>query len=237
MKVSCAIIPARGGSKGVPRKNLRLVAGKPLIAWTIEVARASAALNRIIVTTEDPEIAEVARHHGAEVPFMRPPELARDDTPGIEPVLHALRWLDDHEAYRPEMAMLLQPTSPLCAVEDIEAAINIAITARADAVVSVSPVHQHPYWMKRVTEDGRLTDFLLSDHQIPSRRQELPPLYAVNGAIYLADTRMLLERQTFYTDRTYAYVMPSERSLDIDTAWDLYLGDLVLRDLRTRGTN
>ncbi len=226
------IIPARGGSKGVPRKNITPVAGKPLIAYTIEAALSTPSLDRVIVSTDDDEIGNVAREYGADVPFPRPPELARDDTLVLPVLLHALSWLSEHESYRPEYIMLLQPTSPLRAAEDIESAVNIAITTRADAVVSVSAVHRHPYWMKRVTEDGRLTDFLPAE-QIPSRRQELPQIYALNGAIYLSDTRVLLERQTFYTDRTYAYVMPPERSLDIDSPWELYLAELILRDKGT----
>ena len=130
------LIPARGGSKALPHKNIRQFAGKPLIAWTIETALACPMLDRTIVSTDDPEIADVSRHWGAEVPFLRPAELARDDTPGIEPVLHAVRWLGENEGYRPDYVMVLQPTSPLRTTEDIEAAIQLARDRQADGVVS-----------------------------------------------------------------------------------------------------
>lgn len=227
--VVVGIIPARGGSKAIPKKNVASLAGRPLIAWTITAALCSPALNRVIVSTDDAKIAEVAQQWGAEVPFLRPAELAQDDTSGIEPVLHAVRWLDEHEGYRPDYVMVLQPTSPLRTAEDIEAAMQLARERQADGVVSVCSVHQHPCWMKRITEDGRLTDFLPLDSAYTCR-QDLPPVYALNGAIYLARREVLLERQTFYTDRTYGYIMPPERSLDIDTPWDLHLADLILKE-------
>src|SRR5690349_8046730 len=117
-----AVIPARGGSKSIPRKNLAALAGKPLIVWTIEAASASQCLTRVVVSTDDPEITAVAAAAGAEVPFVRPAELAQDETPAIEPILHAVDWLDQHEGYRPDFVMILQPTSPLRQAEDIDAA-------------------------------------------------------------------------------------------------------------------
>jgi len=161
--LSIVMIPARGGSKGVPCKNIVKVASKPLIAWTIEAALASPVLDRIIVSTDEPEIADVACRYGAEVPFLRPPELAQDHTPGIEPILHAVRWLDEHEGYRPDYVMVLQPTSPLRTAEDIQTAVQLAQERQAEGVVSVCPAHQHPYSMKQITEDGRLTNFLPMD--------------------------------------------------------------------------
>lgn len=213
----------------MPRKNILELAGKPLIAYTIEAGLNASHIDRVVVSTEDVEIARVAREYGGEVPFLRPHDLARDDTPVYPVLVHAIQWLKRQEGYQPDYVMLLQPTSPLRTVEDIELAVNIANNAEADGVVSVNLVHQHPYWMKQITEDGRLTNYLSLDH-VPDRRQELPQVYIVNGAIYLAETTMLLERQTFYTDRTYVYIMPLERSLDIDSKWDLYLAELILED-------
>ncbi len=222
-----AIVPARGGSRGIPNKNIALVGGQPLIYWTIAAARAAASIQRIVVSTDSPAIAEVARRCGAETPFLRPPELAQDDTPGLAPILHAIRWLAEHEGYRPEWVICLQPTSPLRTAGDIEAAVELARRKRADAVVSVAPLGHHPYWIKQVDEEGRLHDFLTGDH--PSdRRQDAPPVYVLNGAIYLARRDVLLERETWYTGQTYACVMPLERSLDVDTPWDLHLADLIL---------
>jgi CMP-N,N'-diacetyllegionaminic acid synthase len=224
-----AVMPARGGSKAIPRKNLAALAGKPLIVWTIEAARASQCLSRLVVSTDDSEIADVAAASGAGVPFIRPAELAQDETPAIEPILHAVDWLNKHEGYRPDFVMILQPTSPLRQAEDIDAAVKIAHEQKADAVVSVSPAHKHPFWMKRVTKDGRLEDFFEQRKQYV-RRQDLPPAFELNGAIYLVKREVLIESKTFYTDRTFAYVMPHERAVDVDDSWDLYLADLILRN-------
>ena len=226
-----ALITARGGSRSIPKKNIAPLAGKPLIAWTIEAALRSPALSRVIVSTDDTEIAEVAQQWGAEVPFMRPAELARDDSPHIPVVVHAIEWLETHGEMRPEYVLLLQPTSPLRATEDIDNAIRLAFEKDADSVVSVCQAFSHPYLAKRITTDGRLEDFGPRSEGYLAR-QVLPPAYVVNGAIYLIRRDVLIEKQTFYTERTYAYVMPPERSLDIDSPWDLYLADLILRDKR-----
>ena len=223
-----ALIPARAGSKGIPGKNLALVAGKPLLAWTVEAARRSTHCTRLVVTTDSDEIAAVANRCGAETPFRRPQHLAADSTPGIAPVLHALTWLEVEENYRPECIVMLQPTSPLRTAEDVDAAVELATARAADAVVSVTPAEHHPFWMKRLSEDGRMSDFMSSDVPVV-RRQDLPPVYALNGAIYLARRDVLVERENWYTEHTYGYVMPAERSLDIDTPWDLRLADLLLQ--------
>lgn len=223
------LVTARGGSKSIPRKNVKPLAGKPLIAWTVEAALQSCGLNRVIVSTDDNEIAQVAQEWGAEVPFMRPSELAQDDSPHIAVVEHAIRWLATHDNLRPDYIMTLQPTSPLRTAGDIDAAIQIAETHTAIAVVSVCEMGHHPYLSKRILPDGTLADFVSSDIAY-MRRQALPPAYVLNGAIYLNYCESLLHNQTFLPQCTYAYIMPLERSLDIDTPWDLYLADLILKD-------
>ena len=229
---SVAIVPARGGSKGIPNKNITLVAGRPLIEWTIAAARAARGIDRLIVSTDSQEIATVARAAGAEVPFLRPAELARDDSPGTAVIVHALNWLAANDGYHPTYAMCLQPTSPLRTAEDIDAAIALALAKACDSVVSVTPAEHHPHWMKRIDDSGRLHPWATGD--IATRRQDLPPAYALNGAIYLALRGVLVERETFYSEATHAYVMPAERSLDIDDTWHLHLADLILR---TRSTS
>ncbi len=229
MKNCLALISARGGSKGITGKNIRQVAGKPLIAWTIAAASESRVCQRIIVSTDSPEIADAARQHGAEIPFMRPAELATDDASGTDPVLHAVRWLDLHENFAPEWVMLLQPTSPLRTSLDIRRAVALAEEKNADAVVSVAPVEDHPFWMKRIDADGCLEDFIRLEKPF-NRRQDLPEVYALNGAIYLVHRTVLLGQETLFPPRTHALVMPRERSLDVDTPWDLYLADLILKD-------
>jgi len=224
-----ALITARGGSKSIPKKNIAPLAGKPLIAWTIEAALQSRGLNRVIVSTDDKEIAQVGRDWGAEVPFMRPAELAQDDSPHIAVLEHAIRWLKAHDAACPHYIMTLQPTSPLRTAEDIDGAIQIAEARDAIAVVSVCETEHHPYLSKRILEDGTLADFVSSDIAYLCR-QALPPAYALNGAIYLNRCESLLRDKTFLPQGAYGYIMPHERSLDIDSLWDFYLADLILRD-------
>lgn len=227
--VVLALITARGGSKGIPRKNIVPLAGKPLIAWTIEAARKSPSVDRVVVSTDDPGIAEIARQCGAETPFLRPAELARDDSSHIDTVIHGVRWLGEQQGYTPDYVLLLQPTSPLRTSDDIDAAVALAIAKRADAVVSVCLSPAHPYLMRRVEADGKLREY----EPRPSgylRRQVLPPVYVENGAIYLADREALLRDRSWYSNNTYAYIMPAERSIDVDTMWDLKLAAWLLTE-------
>jgi CMP-N-acetylneuraminic acid synthetase len=218
----------------VPHKNIAQVGGRPLLAWTVAAAQESGVLERLLVSTDDPEIRDQARACGAEAPFLRPMELARDDTSSADVLLHALEWLDRNEGYRPSYVVLLQPTSPLRNAADIQAAMHLAIEKQADCVVSVCPTLHHPSWAKTICPDGRLLPFL-HEEKTPIRRQELPSAYAVNGAIYLARREWFLARRSFCGDDTYAYIMPQERSLDVDTHWDLYLADLILQDQTCHG--
>ena len=222
------VITARGGSKGLPRKNILQLAGKPLVAYTIEAALGASLLDRVVVSTDDDEIARVSRQYGADVPFLRPQDLAQDETPIYPGLIHAVQWLEERQNWQADYILLLQPTSPLRKSTDIDGAIRLALERDADGVVSLSEVKQHPYQMKRLTEDGCIRQFIAQSKAI-DRRQELPPVYAVNGAIYLVKRSVLLEQETFYTERTYAYLMPPERSLDIDSKWDFHLAELVLR--------
>ena len=221
------LITARGGSKSIPRKNVKPLAGKPLITWTIEAALQSRGLSQVIVSTDDQEIAQVAREWGAKVPFMRPSELAQDGSPHIAVVEHAVRWLAEHDNAHPDYIMTLQPTSPLRTAGDIDAAIQIAETRAAIAVVSVCETDHHPYLAKRVLPDGTLADFVSSDIAY-LRRQALPPAYVLNGAIYLNRCESLLRDQTFLPEGTFAYIMPPGRSLDIDTQLDFRFAEFML---------
>jgi len=225
----CALITARSGSKGVPGKNIKTLAKKPLIAWTIQSAHESSVFDRIIISTDDEEIAKISRFYEAEVPFKRPRKLAMDDSPHIDVVAHAIEWLHNKNNYYPEYVMLLQPTSPLRTDEDIKNAVEIAKKHKAASVISVSPTPVHPYLMKEINEKGILSSFV----EIPNgylRRQLYPKIYYVNGAIYLIKTEVLLQQKTFFPDNTYPCLMSVENSLDIDTTWDFYLGNLILQD-------
>ena len=213
MKV-LAVIPARGGSKGIPRKNIKKLSGKPLIAWTIEAALKAPSINRVIVSTDDEEIAAVAEQFGAEVPFKRPIAIARDDTPGLDPVLHAIENSPDSD-----WVLLLQPTSPLRSVDDIEGIIKLCQEKGALSAVSVAEVGKHPFWMYQRSSDMRLQPLIPNRGEI-MRRQDLPSVYVLNGALYLARPDWLIENQGFIGPETLGYVMPVERSVDLDTPLD-----------------
>lgn len=226
-----ACIAARGGSKGIPQKNIRPLAGKPLIAWTIDAALASRRVNRVLVSTDDPHIAEVAQWLGAEAPFLRPTALARDDSPSIDTLLHLLMWLEDTSGVLPDYTVLLQPTSPFRTAEDIDAAVDLAVSREADAVVSVCPAQDHPYLVKTLDGGGRIASLVQSNHP---PRQAFPQAYVLNGAVYVNRTKALLQERVIVPEGALAYVMPEERSLDIDTPWQLQLADLLMRETQHR---
>jgi CMP-N,N'-diacetyllegionaminic acid synthase len=224
-----AVIPARGGSKSIPGKNIKVVGGKPLIGWAIIAALKAQEIHRVIVSTDSREIAEVARQFGGEVPFLRPAEIAQDDTPGIEPVLHAVEWCSQNEGYEPDFVMVLQPTSPFRTAEDIDEAVNLAEREKADSVISVTPVTHHPNWMQVIDDEGRLRDFVEGGSTV-NKRQDMSPVYELNGAIYLIKREILLKKKTFFVDNTFPYIMPVEKSIDIDTPWEMHLAELLFED-------
>lgn len=219
------LIPARGGSKGIPHKNVRPIAGKPLIGWTIETALTSAVFDRVVVSTDDPEIADVALVHGAEVPFLRPAELATDDASGILPILHAIDQLPGFDA-----VVLLQPTSPLRSADDIKAVVDLARSRNAASVVSVSEPDAHPQWTFRIDGDGLLAPW--EAREAVTRRQDLEPAFALNGAIYYTECELLRATGVLVGPGTIGYPMPTERSIDIDTPLDWRIAELLLTDAR-----
>lgn len=219
--MTLALIPARGGSKGIPRKNIRPLAGKPLIAWTIEAAMATPGIERVVVTTEDDEIAAVAREWGGDVPFMRPAELASDEAPGIAPVLHAIAELPDDDD-----VILLQPTSPLRETAHITGLLEFAREKSATSVVSVREVDDHPSWMFHRGESGSLERYARFDEA--ARRQDLSELYTLNGAMYWITRDRLLATEALVAEDTLGFVMDSESSVDIDTMLDWRLAETLL---------
>lgn len=225
-----AVIPARGGSKGLPFKNIAHLNDKPLLQWTVEAARNSRYIDRLILSSEDREIIDTARHCGCEVPFVRPTELAMDDTPGIDPLLHAL----DNAGEPYDYVVVLQPTSPLRSSADIDGTLHRCIDANADFCVSVTATEKHPAWCFGITSSGTL---IMDDGKIPQRRQDLEPAYALNGAVYAGRTSAVRENRGFLSPETLAYVMPRERSLDIDTAFDLALCEFMLNRHVTENQN
>ena len=222
------LIPARGGSKGLPRKNIKPLLGKPLIAWTIEEALASKYLDRLIVSTDDKEIAEISKKYGAEVPFIRPKELAEDNAKGIDVALHAIDWLKKNDKQKQyDLLMLLQPTSPLRTTEDIDKAIELLFLKDAKAIVSVCEVDHYPLWSNTLPENGCMKDFIRKEI-MNKNRQELPIFYRLNGCIYLAYCSYLQKQRSFFGEKSFAYIMPKERSIDIDGEIDFRLAEILL---------
>lgn len=210
-----AIITARGGSKGVPRKNVLPVGGKPLIAWTVDAARGARLVDRAILSSDDEEIIAAARAAGCEIPFVREAGLATDDATSAAVVADALERVPGYEVF-----VLLQPTSPLRTAADIDGALELLAASGADRCVSVTEADAHPYLVFRRDGDGYLEHFAPPPEGVSLRRQDLPPAWVLNGAIYACRSAKFLERRTFIGKGTVAYPMPRERSLDIDTPDD-----------------
>jgi CMP-N,N'-diacetyllegionaminic acid synthase len=214
------LIPARGGSKGVPRKNIRLLNGKPLLAYTAESALQSKTLSRVILTTEDAEIATVGRNCGLDVPFMRPANLAQDSTPSLAVVQHALLTLKENgEDF--DAVCLLQPTNPLRRAEDIDACVELFIRSNADCVISVLPVpHEYnPKWVFWKNGDGKMS-LSTGDTEIIPRRQDLPPAFHRDGSVYVTRSDIIINRGSLYGDNVQGYEMSPEFSANIDTEDD-----------------
>lgn len=226
-----AVIPARGGSKGVPRKNIRPVCGRPLIAYTIEQAVAAQHLfYRIIVSTDDEEIAEVARAHGAEVPFLRPAHLARDESPVIPMLQHAVEFVERQDGRRMDWICLLQPTEPFRSLADLEQCLALAYAGGCDSVISVVRVFAtHPVLMKRIEAD-RLVPFCLEEREGTRRQEYEPPAYMRNGSVYLTRRDVLMGQGSIWGKTIRPYVMPLERSVSIDTELDLKLAEILMAE-------
>ena len=220
-----AIIPARGGSKELPQKNILPLAGKPLIVWSIEAANKSKYIDRCIVSTDDEEIAQLAKKYGCEVPFMRPAELATDDANVNDVFLHVLDLL--REQY--DILVVLQPTSPLRESEDIDHALEMIEHENVSAVVSVCKSNKPLPWHFTIEKDGVLKS-VFPRKKLSVNRQELSPTYLPNGALFIAYTDFFRSKTTFYTESTFAYIMPPERSVDIDTRNDFLLAEAILNN-------
>jgi CMP-N-acetylneuraminic acid synthetase len=220
------VVTARAGSKGIPGKNTKLLAGKPLIAYTIEAARASGALDRLVISTDDEQAAAIARTLGCEVPFMRPASLSTDDTPHLPVMQHAVAWLRDHERYWPDWVMILMPTSPLRRPEDIQDAVALAERSGADSVVSVERVPDHFNPQRALSIDAEGWARLCVDRQPvrrrPQRRQDLAPAWVFNGAIYLFRPAFLFDPvdPSLYGERVATLEMPAPYGHNIDDPGD-----------------
>ncbi|OXM83050.1 cytidylyltransferase domain-containing protein [Paenibacillus rigui] len=224
------IVPARGGSKGLPGKNMLPLCGKPLVAWPIAAATSCKLVDKVIVSTDDKEIAACAAEHGAEIPFLRPTVLATDEASSNDVVLHALRFLEARgEAF--DIIVLLEPTSPLTEARDLESALEMleSHSALADAIVSVSRMEAfHPDYTMRITEVGLLRAYDNASKK-PSRRQEIEPLYFLDGSLYISSVTAFYQYQTFYHQRTMPFVTPKWKSLEIDDFIDFICVEAILK--------
>lgn len=224
-----ALIPARGGSKGLPRKNIIPLAGKPLIAWTIGQALKCNYINKLVVSTDDNEIAEVSKYYGAEVPFLRPKELAKDDSPTSETIKHAIEWFEKENEYF-DILVLLEPTSPLRTKNDLNNAIELFCKNfdKVDSLVSIGKVHlENPYIMKNI-EDGYVRPLIEKD-TVFFQRQMLPEIYFPYGVVYISKINSFKERETFYQERTIPFYIERWQNYEIDDYYDLLCIEAILK--------
>jgi len=232
-----ALIPARGGSKGLPRKNIRPLLGKPLIAYAIEEAAKSRYISRIVVSTDDEEILEVARSYGAEVPFLRPAELAKDNVTDLPVFQHALQYLMDSEEYRPEIVAHLRPTAPMRTHDHIDHGIELLVESGADSVRSVCPAPKHPCKMWRFV-GKKIVPFLTENicgkeaYNLP--RQQLPPVYIQNGSVDITWWDTIMKKNSMTGEIIVGMLMEEEDSVNIDSEIDLMLAEILLRKRKER---
>lgn len=230
-----AVIPARGGSRGIPRKNIKEFLGKPLLAWTVEVARASGVFERVLLSTEDKEIARIGRAFGAEVPFFRPKSLAEDTAPTAPVIQQAVEWLKEHEGWTPDVVMILEPTSPSRRTFHIHEAARLLVTTDADSLASVSevPHHYNPLKVLRRDERGQLVG-IQGTHvrDMIHRRQELPTYYAFNGLIFACKTELVLrDPPTLWGDKVLGYVVDPKYGVDLDYPEEWALAEAKLKPI------
>lgn len=223
-----AIIPARGGSKGLPRKNIKLLNGLPLICYSIKAALASNLIDRVIVSTDDNEIASVAKNYGAEVPFMRSIELASDESMVVDTYLEAVDWVAKKNSILIKSFVALLPTAPLRTSKDIDDAVKIFKDKNANSVISVVEAPFPLHWNRRITKEGLLENYSPEFNAVKNR-QAFEKTYIPNGAVYVFQTEVLRSTREYYTNKTYPYLMPIERSVDIDSLLDFEWAEFLLK--------
>jgi CMP-N,N'-diacetyllegionaminic acid synthase len=224
------IIPARGGSKGVIRKNIAPILNKPLIAYTIEAAQGAKLLTDVVVSTDDEQIAAISTQFGVLAPFIRPAHLAQDDTPTLPVVQHAVEFVETANNCHFDIIVLLQPTTPLRTSEDIDATIDLLQSTRADSVVSVVDVGgYHPFRMKRIIGKNILVNYIDQDFEDMRPRQKLPPVYIRSGDLYVNWRQGVMEAGWLVGKDVRAYIIPKERAVNIDTEFDLQLAEYLLQ--------
>lgn len=224
-----AIIPARGGSKGLPGKNIKELCGKPLIAYTIEAALGAEEIDRVIVSTDSMEIAEIAEKYGAEVPFMRPAELANDTASAVDVYLHAVSFVEQQTGIVMDKFMVLLPTAPLRKAEHIKEALGLFRASKANTLVSMKEADTPISWYFEKDEIGRVHNAELGKYNAIANRQCNQKYYIPNGAIYILDTKLLRSKRTYYDDNTFAYIMSAEESVDIDYEFEFEMAEYLMK--------
>lgn len=224
-----ALVPARGGSKSIPLKNVKPLAGRPLLEWTLAAAAASGVVDRIVVSTDDDRIAEVARAAGADVPFMRPGELAADTTPSIDVIEHALRWLQAHESGMPELVLLLQPTEPFVRPEQIRETLELMLQRGADSAITITPVprNHHPFHVRELDGDGRLRFEQPEQHSAHPTRQDDPPRWSF-GNLYWFRSEAFLATRRLETDNHVGLPIDELSALDLNTPADWAVAEALI---------
>ena len=230
-KTFLAIITARGGSKGLPGKNIKPLNGKPLIAWTIEAAKMSSYIDRVLVSTDCIEIADVSTLYGGDVPFLRPEELATDTASSEDVIIHALNWLKINEHQEYDYFVLLQPTSPLRNATHVDEAIEKFFSdSRTMSLVSVTKAKKSPFWMKTINNKGFLDDFVAKSSDY-SRRQDCPDVFVLNGAIYIISCKDFFTYRKFTTSATAYYELQDIYSADIDNKYDFIIAESIVKKI------
>ena len=230
------LIPARGGSKGIPGKNIKMLAGKPLIVYSIEVALSCELLSEVLVSTDDETIAQVSRKAGASVPFLRPAELATDQSPTIDTVVHALKYFEA-QGQRFDAVCLLQPTSPFRNVTDLQQAIAHFQAEDADSLISVRavPHHYNPHWVFEKETDSSFLKIATGEKEIIPRRQELPKAYHRDGAIYISKSEIVLTNRSLYGQKITYYLMTDQPNINIDHQSDWEAAESAMHNFKSNG--
>jgi len=227
-KTKLCVMLARGGSKGVPGKNIQLMLGKPLIYYTIKAVQESGVFDRFILSTDSQEIADIAKGYGVEVPFLRPKELAQDDSSSLDGIEHALKWIEKNDK-RYDYVQYIFPTLPLRTHEDIRGGIDLLIAKKADMVIGVSEANHLSCLINVLPDDHSMKGFIKPESW-GKNRQQLAREYWINGAIYVGKWDIFYEKRPWYEQNTFAYIMPPERSIDIDLPIDFKLAELLLKE-------
>jgi CMP-N,N'-diacetyllegionaminic acid synthase len=226
-KVLC-IIPARSGSKAIPQKNIKLLCGKPLIAYSIAQALKINSIDRIIVSTDDEEIAQISKNFGAETPFIRPSHLSQDESSTLDVLLHTIEWCKKYENLSYDIILLLHANAPLRNLEDIQKCIEILVDQNADNVFSVTPASNNPYFnMVEIKKNNNVS--LIKEGNFFSR-QSAPPVYDMNSSIYTWWEDKLVEKKSIFLPKTRIHIMPRERSIDIDEPLDFRIAEMIMKE-------